>query len=197
LPFTPQNETAVEILEKHDPTNTYGLLGALRLVAGRICIQPISLFGADEIINLNLEQTSVTATTRVASDKSDAAAKESDVEEVLAGADEDEPMQAGSATPLGRFLITAQADVESLAESGIAVRHDPELLKSAARRLEGLGLTSCAGTLVRLVEAVSRSTKLAESEARDYAAGTLLHAYYVLHLASDHETVAAACSGFG
>jgi hypothetical protein len=94
-------------------------------------------------------------------------------------------------------LITAQAEVEALAESGIAVRHNPELLTSAARRLEGLGLTSCAVPVLRLVQALSSPARLMEAEARDVASGALLHASYVLHLAADHETVAAACGGLG
>jgi hypothetical protein len=196
LPFTELNETAVEILEKHDPANTFGLLGALRVVAGRICVQPFSLFAEGEIVNLNLERTSVTA-GKARRDKVAAGEGESEREEVLAGEGEEELAQSGSATPLGRFLITAQAEVEALAESGIAVQHDPELLTSAARRLEALGLTSCSRPVLRLVEALSRSAKLAEADARDYAAGVLLHAYYVLCLAADHETVAAACSELG
>jgi hypothetical protein len=117
------------------PANTIGLLGALRMVAGRICVQPISLFAEGEIVNLNLERTSAAA-GKTRNVKSVAGEKESEVEEVLAGEGEEALVQSGSATPLGRFLITAQAEVEALAESGIAVRHDPELLTGAARRLE-------------------------------------------------------------
>jgi hypothetical protein len=197
LPFTELNETAVEILEKHDPASTFGLLGALRLVAGRICVQPISLFAGDAIVNLNLEQRSALAGGAAPSGQAAVREKEPERDEVLGGDGEEELMASGSATPLGRFLITAQAEVEALAESGIAVRHDSELLTGAARRLEGLGLTSCAVPILRLVEAVSRSSKLAEGEGRDYAARTLLHAAYVLRLAADHETVAAACAGLG
>jgi hypothetical protein len=104
-------------------------------------------------------------------------------------------MLQGSGTPLGRFLITAQAEIEALAESGIAVRHNLGLLTDAGKRFEALGLTSCAMPLVRLAAALSNSAKLAEPEARDYAAGTLLQAYYVLRLAADNETLAAACAG--
>jgi hypothetical protein len=197
LPFTEQNETAVQILEKHDPAKTAGLLGALRLVAGRICVQPISLFAGEGIINLNLETIDTAATRKVAKDKIETGETEAEIDDVVGDDREEDLKQSGSATPLGRFLITAQAEVEALAESGIAVRHNPELLTGAARRLEALGLTSCTVPLLRLVEALSRSANLAETEARDYAAGTLLHAYYVLRLAADHEIVAAACAGLG
>lgn len=54
LPFTPENEGAVELLEQHDAAETSGLLGSLRLVAGRVCVQPISLF-AETIVHLNLD----------------------------------------------------------------------------------------------------------------------------------------------
>jgi hypothetical protein len=197
LPFTELNETAVEILEQHDPANTLGLLGALRMVAGRICVHPISLFAGDSIVNLNLEKSSAAAAAKVKRSKVAAAEQESNDEEVLAADGEEALLVAGSATPLGRFLITAQAEVESLAESGIAVRHDPELLTGAARRLEALGLTSCTAPVMRLAGALVHSGKLAETESRDQAARDLLHAYYVLRLAADQETVAAACAGLG
>jgi SWIM zinc finger len=196
LPFTAQNETAIKILERHDPTNTFGLLGALRLVAGRICVQPISLFAGEEIVSLNLEQSSTSA-GHSRSDKASGGAKELEDEEVVTGDGAETTVESGSATPLGRFLITAQAEVEALAESGIAVRHDPELLTSAARRLDALGLTSCAVPVQRLLQALSRPARLMEPDARDAASGALLHVSYVLRLAADHETVAAACTGLG
>jgi hypothetical protein len=94
-------------------------------------------------------------------------------------------------------LITAQAEVEALAESGIAVRHNPDLLTSAARRLDGLGLASCAVPVQRLLTALASPARLMEPAARDAASGALLHASYILRLAADHETVAAACAGLG
>ena len=195
IPFTEMNQTAVEILEQHDPTITFGLLGALRLVAGRICIQPISLFAGEKILNLNLERNTAPVAAKPKRDATAAGENGTEGEEVLGGDNEEELVLQGSGTPLGRFLITAQAEIEALAESGIAVRHDLGLLTDAAKRFEALGLTSCATPLVRLVAALSNSAKLAEAEARDYAAGTLLHTYYVLRLAADNETVAAACAG--
>lgn len=77
------------------------------------------------------------------------------------------------------------SELEALAEGGIAVRRDFELLKSAARRLESLGLTACSRPLGRLLEAMSTSAKLADPEARHVAAGLLLGAYDVLRLAAD------------
>jgi hypothetical protein len=195
LPFTAQNESAVEILERHDLANTFGLLGALRLVAGRICVQPISLFVGEEIVNLNLEPSS--KSPGPARSEIRGTANESEIDEVVAGDAEGTLVQTGSATPLGRFLITAQAEVEALAESGIAVRHNSELLTSAARRLEGLGLSSCGNPIQRLLQALASPARLMEPEARDAASGALLHASYVLRLAADHETVAAACAGLG
>jgi hypothetical protein len=197
LPFTPLNQQAVEILERHDPADTYGLLAALRLVAGRICVQPISLFVGDAIVNLNLDKRDTTAEAVARSDKLASTQKESAGEEVLGDEEDEDILVAGPATALGRFMITAQAEIEALAESGIAVRYDSELLTGAARRLEGLGLTSCAAPVLRLVEALSKAKKVADAESHDYAAGTLLHAAYVLHLAADQETVTAACAGLG
>lgn len=197
LPYTEVNQTAVEILEQHDPAETYGLLGMVRLVAGRICVQPISLYAGDTIVNLTLEQTSSAAAAKSRPKKSTATDDANDDEEVLAADGDEAPAITASATPLARFLIAAEAEIEAVAESGIAARRNPELLTSAARRLESLGLTSCSRPIARLATALTSSSKLAETEARDYAAGTLLGAYYVLRLAADQETVAAACAGLG
>ncbi len=194
LPFTPENETAVELLERHDPAKTYGLLGVLRLVAGLICVQPISLFVEDKIVSLTLDEP-VAAVSGRRRPKAPPAAEAAEEEEFLAGEDDDSLPSGTAATPLGRLLVTAQAEVEALAENGIAVRRDLDLLQSAARRLEILGLTACSQPLVHLVEALASSAGLSESGSRNEIVGQLLHAYYVSRLAADYETIETACEG--
>lgn len=194
LPFTEENETAVRLLEQHDACETYGLLGALRLVAGRLRVQPVSLFAGEQIVNVNLDRVSSADRGRARRGKPDDEGNSTPEDEAAIGG-ENEVTLPSSSTPLGRFLTTAQAEIEAIAESGIAVRHDPELLSSAAKRFDALGLSSCARPLARLLNALSSSSKLAETEARNQAAGTLLHSYYVLRLASDQETVSLACGG--
>ncbi len=103
--------------------------------------------------------------------------------------------QATAATPLGRLLATAQAEVEALAESGVAARRNLDLLHSAAKRLEALGLASCWRALSGLLDALASSSRLAGPEGRDEAAGRLLHAYYLLRLAAEYETIDIACTG--
>lgn len=193
LPFHAQNETAVDRLEHHDPKQTTGVFGAIRLVAGRLCVQPISLFDGDEIVSLNLIKPAANAAKGKLAKPT--AAKIVDEEETLSGESDDEFRSTGSGTPLGRFLITAQAEIEALAESGIAVRHNNELLQLAAVRFESLGLLTCSRTVRRLAESVAIPARLSEPAARDAAAGALLQAGYVLQLAADHEIVAGACAG--
>jgi hypothetical protein len=189
LPFTPENETAIELLERHDASQTQGLLAALRLVAGRVRVQPISLFDGDKTIHLNLHQPAVGQVTTII-----AAAAEAAEEEQLA-TEEESLAAAGSATPLGRLLTTAQAELEGLAESGVAARRERDLLINIGKRMEALGLLACAAPVKRLAEGLVSSAKLADAEHRGLVAGELLRCYYVLRLAADEETLAAACAG--
>jgi hypothetical protein len=191
FPFTPENERGVEYLEKHDPTNTFGLLGAVRLVAGQVCVQPISLYVEDAIVHLTLlDPKSPPTTTKKASP-----AAAVDDEEVIAGEEEEVAPQSAIVTPLGRILVTVQAELEALVEGGIAARRNLELLSGAAKRLDRLGLTACARPLAAMLQALEVAARRSEPEAWNDAAARLLHAYYVTRLAADHEMIDIACQG--
>ncbi len=198
LPFTPENEPAIQRLEQHGPESTRGLLGAIRLVSGRICVQPISLFVDEQIINLNLDKAAAVSQQNAGPQLDEQAASPgAESDEAL---DEDEAgdlVQAAGTSPLGRCLIAAQAELEAIAESGTAVRRDLELLRGAAKRFAALGLSACSRPLDRLLESVSVAGRLTDPEARHEAAGRVLHAYFVHRLAADQETVALACAGLG
>jgi hypothetical protein len=190
LPFTPENESAVELLEQHDGAATWGVLGALRLLAGRLIVQPISLLSDEEVISLNLDKAQPTAAGTAQQPR------EPD-DETLADDDSlDSPLAAGGpATALSRLLVTAQAELESLAENGLSARRDLTLLGNIARRLEALGLSVCSVPLQRLMEQMATAVRLADPAERATLAGTLLAAYYILRLAGDQESVAAALAG--
>jgi hypothetical protein len=191
LPFTPENEAAVDSLERHDATATTGLLGALRLVAGRLCVQPIALFIDGKVENLNLQKPG-TPTSRGAKP---GASNACDADEQPDADDAGESRASSAATALGRLFSTAQAELESFAEGGIAARRNTDLLASAAKRFELLGLATCARPLERLLATISSGARLAEVSHQNTAAAALLRAYYVLRLAMDQEVVAAACAG--
>jgi hypothetical protein len=193
LPFAPENEAAIEWLERHASDEPTGLLGSLRLISGRICVQPISVFVGDRIVHLTLQDRGKSKSKSAR--KKSAAAAVPENEETLDEEEEDALPQVAAVTALGRLLVTSQAEVEGLVEGGIAARRNLDLLQSAAKRLEALGLCVCSRPLAHLVEALVRSSDLAEPDARDRAAGRLLHAYYLLRLAADQETVEAACAG--
>jgi hypothetical protein len=195
LPFTPENEPAVELLERHDPTATTGVLGALRLVAGQLRVQPFSLFVGGQVVHLNLQERGTPAPPVAKPDPS--ARPEAD--ERVDADDAGKPRVSGPETALAQLLSTAQAELESLAEGGIAggiaARHNVDLLASASKRFEVLGLSTCARPLQRFLDAVSSTAQLAETSHQNAAAAALLRAYYVLRLAMDQEVVAAACAG--
>ncbi|PWT80049.1 MAG: hypothetical protein C5B58_12395 [Acidobacteria bacterium] len=193
LPFTAENESAIEYLERHDPASTRGLLGSIRFVSGRVLIQPISLFLEDRVVSVNLDSAETKPTAANAPDGA------GDEEQDLGGLDPlDDQADAGVAvagtTAIGRLLMAAQAEIESIAESGTGLRRDLGLLSGTAGRFEALGLATCAKPLAQLVQLLTRSA--GDLGTRDEAAGRLLWSYYLLQLAATQETIATACSAF-
>ncbi|MGA2256445.1 MAG: hypothetical protein ABSG53_17490, partial [Thermoguttaceae bacterium] len=179
------------------------LLGAVRLVAGQVCVQPISLYVADRIIHLTLldpksapgaikpaKKASVTRATG-GSPKQEVESEE----EIVAGEEEEGVPQAAVTTPLGRILVTVQAELEALVEGGIAARRSSDLLRTATKRLEALGLIACARPLAAVLRVLETATQRGEPGAWNDAAGRLLQAYYVTRLAADYEMIDIACQG--
>lgn len=203
LPFTPENEAGVAHLEHHDPAATFGLLGAVRLVAGQVCIQPISLYTEDRIVHLTLLDPKAAPSgakppkkARAGKTGGGSPTQETESEEeIVAGEEEETAPQPAAATPLGRILITVQAELEALVEGGIAARRDVALLRSAAKRLEALGLIACARPLAAVLQALESAAQRGDADAGNDAAGRLLHAYYVTRLAADYEMIDLACQG--
>jgi hypothetical protein len=200
LPFNAENEKGVELLEKHDPTGTRGVLGALRWGAGGVRVQPISLLEADRIVHLNLEGTGKPNPPTTTGAPGSAKTGDGEAEEILGADVEEEDELDDGATPaiasgLSRLLATAEAELEAMAERGLGVRRDLAPVAGVARRLQQLGFTACAKSLGRLTEvAESRST---EGEARTTASAALLRAYYVVRLAAEQEAVSLACGQLG
>lgn len=202
LPFTPENEAGIELLEHHDAAATFGLLGAVRLVAGQVCVQPISLYVEDRIVHLTLLEAKpapvAARPARKAAAKTGRVSAEQQAdneEETVAGEEDEAAPQAAVTTPLGRILVTVQAELEALVEGGIAARRDVQLLRSATKRLEALGLTACSRPLAATLDSLETAARRGDPGTWNEAAGRLLHAYYVIQLAADHEMIDIACRG--
>jgi hypothetical protein len=201
LPFTPENETGVAHLERLDPAPVFGLLGAIRLVAGQVCVQPISLFVEDRIVHLTLLDPHGAPAgpkpnkKRKAMTASSPPQQESDEEEIVAGDEEVSVPQLTVASATGRILVTVQAELEALVECGIAVRRNLDLLRAAAKQLDAIGLTACARPLAAALQALETAAQRSEPGVWNDAAGRLLHAYYVTRLAADFEMIDIACRG--
>lgn len=196
LPFTPENESAIDVLETHDPAESRAVLVAIRLIAARLYLQPMSLISDDRILSLNLEKTPPTgpAATATAADSPPADELESDED---AAAIDNAVVGAMATTSLGRLLIGAQAELEAIAESGIAAHRDNDRLRAAANRLESIGLVACARPLSRLVEMLDRFVNAGAVDDRRAVAARLLQAHYVVHLAGVQEGIGLALAGIG
>ncbi len=188
LPFTPENEAGVEFLEHLDPAATFGLLGAIRLVAGQVCIQPISLYIEDRIVHLTLlDPKSVIGAAKTAkkargtkASNGSSPQETGDEEEFVAGEEEEVVPQVAVTTPLGRILVTVQAELEALVEGGIAARRNLDLLRTAAKRLDALGLSACCAACCRSVACLggghaARRAGSLERRSRPVASSVLRH----------------------
>lgn len=194
LPFTAESEAAIELLERHNPGEHCAVLGSLRLLTGSVAVQPISLLLPDKIINLNLAQPKKPPASKPAIHKLPA---EADEEQLAVAEDSEVIPVASTASPLARLLVTGQAELEAIAENGIVARRDQEMLRGLGKRMEALGLMTCARPLQRLLERLVSSARLTEPAEQQQAAAALLQAYYILRLAGEQETVAAAAATVG
>lgn len=195
LPYTAESEPAIDLLEKHDPQTTQGVVGALRLRAGRVCVEPISLLVGEELIPLNLPEPPKGGKQPAAA----APALAEATQEELPPLEEDDELpalEAGPATALARVLITAQAELEAAAESGLAARRDLDLLAALAKRLDALGLAACARPLAHFHSLLASGAGRNEATARTTAAA-LLRTYYILRLAADQESLASVLANLG
>ncbi|MCY2962117.1 MAG: hypothetical protein NT069_00445, partial [Planctomycetota bacterium] len=176
LPFAEENRAAIEWLERLPSTERPIVLGAIRLVVGQ---------GKASGKSTPVKPASRRAGT-VGND-SGLVGEEAEVE--LDG----DPLElTGPATPLGRLLITALAELETLAENGVVARRDPKVLEDAARRMDTLGLAVCARPVARLATELRSASPQENAERPAQIAGTLLRVAYVLHLTADAELASNA-----
>jgi hypothetical protein len=191
LPYTAENVGAVDLLESHDPRETSGLLGLLRMVSNEVSIQPISLFVGERIIHLNVPSKDLSTNLR----KKRGPTKREDEATSDEAADDDEQNPAAalsSSSGLARLLATALAELESIAESGVGVRRNLDLLQAAQKRLDAVGVRVCSQSLLHFLAGAGSAQRGSEPETRGEAASRLLHAYYVLGLAAHQEALVAA-----
>jgi hypothetical protein len=185
LRHTPEAQEAVDVMEAHDPSDTYSILGILRLEAGRLSVEPIAMYGAKGVFNLTLDTARHTSLRR----PTDGEPVSGDDE----GSDltqEDGP-PAPSSTRIGMLLDALAAHLETIGEGGFAAYRAIAELRGLATRAEALGLSSCARPVVRVVEHLDQQRR-GEPVDPDIAARDLLRAYYIVRLAAAQEAVAAA-----
>jgi hypothetical protein len=182
LPHTPENAEAIRVLERHDPAMTHSLLGLLRLQGDLLSVEPIALHADGKIINLTLD--GVSSPDPALAQPSAAAVEENDdtPEEVTS---------VESSSPVGALLTTIAEKLESLSESGVLAVSECETLQRLATHAGSLGLESCSGPLLRLVEQLERLRKTVHADPAD-AAQSLLRAHYVVRYAAAQQAVTAA-----
>lgn len=181
LPHTPQTENAVTRLEQYDTSQTYGLLGLLRLLGERLTVEPIALYDAKGILNLTLDgarkETIATSSSR------------QEIEEGEPEEEAEEPTVSTSA--LGLLLARIAEELEALSEGGLRAARDLSALRRLATQADTLGLAALHKPISRLIEQLEKMRKSVDP-APDAAAESLLQTYYLVRLAAAQETVLAA-----
>jgi len=160
-------------------------------------VQPISLLSGDKVIHLNLAQLKYSPAwsgTTAKPTQPELEDEQLDDEQL----DDEQPpasiAASNSGSSLTRLIITGQAELEALAENGLVARRDTSMLASLAKRFEALGLLTCSTRLHQLHEQLASSARLAEPAYQQLAAQSLLQSYYLLQLAAEQESVAAAAA---
>jgi len=165
-------------------------------------VQPISLLSGDKVIHLNLAQLKYSPAwsgTTAKPTQPELEDEQLDDEQLDDEQLDDEQPPASiaasnSGSSLTRLIITGQAELEALAENGLVARRDTSMLASLAKRFEALGLLTCSTRLHQLHEQLASSARLAEPAYQQLAAQSLLQSYYLLQLAAEQESVAAAAA---
>lgn len=198
LAFAAETASAINILEHYDATTPAAVFGRLRLRAGRVSVEPISLLTPPAIINLTLDDTG--AARQAATSPPD----ETRPSEAIDGSEDeisiDEPpiadaLLTGTSTPLGVFLSSIEAELERIAESGTSVRRDLAPVEQAAARSEALGLEAVSSAMKKLVEKLRVAPQANGIVERTSATAALLRAAYIVRLAIVEESLALATAG--
>ncbi|MGO9471135.1 MAG: SWIM zinc finger family protein [Isosphaeraceae bacterium] len=189
MPHTPQTESAIRILERHNPDATQALVGLVRLEHEQLAIEPVAIHG-EALVNLTLDglpPSHVAARSPTSDDE--------EVEEAEAEP-EPPPEMAASTSSLGILLAQTAEELEAIAEGGVRSARAGDRLRTLSHRSSSLGLASIARPIARLAGELDQIRKSLEAEPSS-PAGTLLRAYYVVKFAAAQEVVAGATASFG
>ncbi len=178
LPHNAETAGGMRIIERWGRSPLEAILGLLRLSAGRLVVEPVTLHGPKGQVNLTLNEV------HSPSARGGPASEEEDMPDEPTG---DGLLPEASTTPLGLLLSSAEMELERIAESGVSVVKDLAGLREVSGRLEALGVICCASPLSRLVDTLGRSAQ--EEASHPSPAEAVLRAYYVCRLASTQEAL--------
>ncbi|MBI3925630.1 MAG: SWIM zinc finger family protein [Armatimonadetes bacterium] len=126
LPYSELSRNAVAYLERTDPAEGTACLGELRLVGGRLALEPISLVTPQGIVHLLLD-TLPEAPPRLSAGE--------------------ECETAAAPSPLESLLQASLTELADRAEAGCRASRAPERLQRIRRQMQSVGLTACSRAL--------------------------------------------------
>ena len=188
LRHSPETEHALTTLERIDGQSVRAVLGSLRIGAGGLFVEPITLWTDAKPIHLTLDgvvahRTSA-PTTPVAADDAD------DQLEDAEDAEQDAP-EAETVSGVGSLLARVEGALISTAESGVGVTRDVMAIRADARELDAAGLATAAAALKQLCDQLDAFRKSIDRDEL-VPAESLLRCAYVVRLAVECQTVCEA-----
>jgi hypothetical protein len=180
LPQTPDTVDALAALESTSPKPGAQVFGSLRIRAGALALEPITVLDETTVTSLGLSHVPVPATATASSP----AAVDDDADPALDDADE-------IATPPGksgvqRVLSALWLELEATASVGVRAYRGWDRLAELSAKAKSLGLLRCSESL----DSVARATAPSRRAAR------ILDAAWVVRLTSGACSVRTAASRY-
>jgi hypothetical protein len=178
LPHTNETSHAMSVIESFGKASPVGLLGLIRLSAGRVVVEPVTLYQkSGEMMNLTLDAGSIKkkrknwVTALIEIDEDD---------------DRDELLTGSSTNAIGLLLSAVETELQTIADSGVTASRDTSRLRKLTARVESVGLTTCAAATSQVADMLDQLARTTDGDA--FSAGeALLRAYYIIRVASTQD----------
>jgi hypothetical protein len=189
LRHSPETDQALTTLQRIDGAEVRAVLGSLRIGAGGLFVEPITLWTEKKPIHLTLDGV---VRSKAVPQTAAAVKLEEDADDELEEAeDAEDATEAETVSGVGKLLARVEDVLVAMAESGVGVMRDLGPLRENARELDAAGLVTAAMLLLRLHDELQ---SFRNSIDRDelVPADSLLRCAYVVRLATECQTVCEA-----
>jgi len=177
VPFSDETTNSIRLLEQFDWSLGTRLLGMLRLRAEGMHIEPLVIHQGNDTIDLTFDMPRPQSRSRAGHRRSTVARPTPPAE-----------------TQIGSLLLSALAEMGTIAEGGLTAHHDMSGLRQTSIRLTDVRMEHAGNILCRFVNEFER-IRHSTSPNTSHAAQVLLQGYYLLHRSRIIDGLLAAAGG--